>query len=154
MRMATKVKEVSTLKRAKTQDSYMITHDYSYSTLGIRHMAHFQIENSELAAPIDRRLASRYAMQIPVELILDSGDRMRILTCDVSASGIFIRVDKTLQVGDYLRFFIMFPGEITTSSKLLGLCDGEVVRRQSEPDENWEGLAIKIQKYQFLSSSD
>jgi hypothetical protein len=99
---------------------------------------------------IDHRIASRYAMQVPVELLFDDGGRLRVLTNNVSASGLFVSVATNLQLNNYLRFLIMFPREITTSCKLLALCDGVVVRR--EPTGGSEGLAIKIERYQFLSS--
>jgi len=113
-------------------------------------MSNFQLSNFHLAEPIDQRTASRYAMGVPVELLFDDGGRARAFTRDISASGIFVLVDRNLQLGNCLRFLITFPREITTSSRLFALCDGVVVRR--EPAEDSEGLAIKIQKYQFLSS--
>ncbi len=99
---------------------------------------------------LDRRIASRYAIQVSVELLFDNGGALRMLTRDVSASGIFISVNKSLQLNDHLRFLITFPEEITTSCKLLTLCDGAIVRR--EPTEGSEGLAIKITRYHFLCS--
>jgi hypothetical protein len=99
---------------------------------------------------IDQRLASRYVMHIPVELLFDDGSLLRVLTHDISASGIFICVDRNFHLYDFLRFLITFPMEITTSCKIEALCDGVVVRRVPMGDS--EGLAIKIQKYQFMSS--
>ncbi len=100
---------------------------------------------------MNERIASRYAMQVPVELLLDNGSLLPVVTRDISASGIFINVNKSFQLRDDLRFLVTFPKEITTSCKLLTLCDGVVVRR--EPKENSEGLAIKIKRCHFLSFS-
>ena len=100
---------------------------------------------------MNERIASRFAMQVPVEVLLDNGSLLPVLTRDISASGIFISVNKSLQLQDDLRFLITFPKEITTSCKLLTLCDGVVVRR--EPKEGSEGLAIKIKRCHFLNFS-
>jgi hypothetical protein len=89
-------------------------------------------------------------MQLPVDLLFDDGVRVRVQTRDISASGVFVQVDQNSRVDDYLRFLVTFPKEITTSCRLLALCDGVVVRR--EPTDDTEGLAIRIQRYQFLSS--
>jgi len=98
----------------------------------------------------DHREASRYRMQLPVVLLLDNGFHSRVLTRDVSATGLFFAARKDLQLNDCLRFLITFPLEITKSCKLLTLCDGVVVRREVMNDI--EGVAIKIKKYQFLTS--
>lgn len=90
-------------------------------------------------------------MQVLVELLFNNGGSLSMLTRNVSASGILISVNKSLQLRDHLRFLITFPEEITTSCKLLTLCDGEIVRR--EPTESSENLAIKITRYHFLCSA-
>jgi hypothetical protein len=113
-------------------------------------MSNFQLSNLHLAEPIDQRTAARYAICVSVELIFEDGRRARALTRDISASGIFILVAKDLELGNFLRFLVTFPREITTSSRLFALCDGAVVRRESATD--CEGVAVKIQKYQFLNS--
>ncbi len=102
---------------------------------------------------VDNRLASRCSMQVPVELFFENGDRLRVFTRDLSASGIFIGVEKELKLRGFIRFLMTFPKEITTSCKLLALCDGTVVRREPMDTEAEEGLAIKIEKYHFLRSA-
>jgi len=116
-------------------------------------MARFQPIHYDSADLVDHRLASRYSMQVPVELFFENGDRLRVFTRDVSASGIFVSVDKALRLKGFIRFLMTFPREITTSCKLLALCDGAVVRREPMDTETEEGLAIKIEKYHFLRSA-
>lgn len=101
----------------------------------------------------DHRLASRYAMRVPVELLFENGDRVRVFTHNVSASGLFVSVDKDLGLKGLIRFLVTFPKEITTCCRLLALCDGAVVRREPMEVEAEEGLAIKIEKYHFLRSA-
>lgn len=98
----------------------------------------------------EHRQASRYAMQLPVVLLLDNGYHLRVQTRDLSATGLFFTVRKDLHLSDRVRFLITFPLEITASCKLLALCDGSVVRRELMRDI--EGVAVKIEKYQFLTS--
>jgi hypothetical protein len=102
----------------------------------------------------DLRLASRYAMQVPVEILMENGSRLRVFTHNISASGIFVRVEKNLQLSGILRFLLTFPKEITTSCRLLALCDGAVIRREPMDADAVEGLAIKIEKYHFLRSAN
>jgi hypothetical protein len=92
-------------------------------------------------------------MQVPVELFFENGDRLQVFTRDVSASGILVSVAKDLKLRGFIRFLMTFPKEITTSCKLLALCDGAVVRREPLDTETEEGLAIKIEKYHFLRSA-
>jgi len=90
-------------------------------------------------------------MRIPVDLLFEDGARMRVVTRDVSASGVFLFVSGHTRLHDSLRFLITFPREITTSCELCALCDGVVVRRETAPDS--QGLAVRIQRYQFLNVS-
>ena len=99
---------------------------------------------------VDHRIAPRSSLQVPVEFLLSNGGRLRALTKNISASGLFVSVATTLHLDNYLHFLIMFPSEITMACRLLALCEGAVVRR--ELTEDLEGLAIKIERYQFLSS--
>jgi hypothetical protein len=112
-------------------------------------MSYIQGINHNAEKSVDQRVASRYSIQVPVELLFENGGRLRVLTRNVSASGIFVMANKSLQLCDRQHFLITFPREITTSCNLLALCDGAVVRR--EPREELEGVAIKIERYQFLS---
>ncbi len=89
-------------------------------------------------------------MQIPVELLLDDGGKVSVVTRNVSASGVLLEVDRDLELKNRLRFLITFPKEITTSCRIVTLCDGSVVRK--EPAGNSEGVAIKIERYEFLGS--
>lgn len=116
-------------------------------------MSRFQPMNYHSADLVDNRLASRHSMQVPVELFFENGDRLSVFTRDVSASGIFVSVEKDLKLRGFIRFLMTFPKEITTSCKLLALCDGAVVRREPMEAETEEGLAIKIEKYHFLRSA-
>ncbi|HUO59780.1 MAG TPA: PilZ domain-containing protein [Candidatus Acidoferrales bacterium] len=103
------------------------------------------------ADTIDRRQSSRYPIPTTVEFLFDSGERLRRSTRDISASGFFVYVQDAHRIQEHVRFLIIFPEVITTSHKLLALCEGVVVRR--EPGDQMIGLAVKIQKYNFLNSA-
>jgi len=114
-------------------------------------MWNHQSEPDSSANTVDRRRSSRYSIPTTVEFLFDSGERLRHSTRDVSASGFYVYVQRTHEIQDNVRFLIIFPEVITTSHKLLALCDGVVVRR--EPGDQMIGLAVKIQKYNFLNSA-
>jgi hypothetical protein len=99
---------------------------------------------------VDHRKAPRCSLQLPVEFLLRNGGRLRVFTRNISASGLFVSVHTNLHLDDYLHFVVMFPSEITLACRLLALCEGSVVRRELTEDS--EGLAIRIGRYQFLSS--
>jgi hypothetical protein len=88
-------------------------------------------------------------MSVPVEFIFEDGSRLNARTRDVSASGFFVVVKKAIELGHTVRVLITFPKQVTTSRELLTLCEGTVVR--SEPHGHQVGLAVSIQRYQFLS---
>ena len=98
----------------------------------------------------EQRQAPRYSMQLPVVLLLDNGLHLRVQTHNLSATGVYFTVRKDLQLNDRVSFLVTFPLEITASCKLLALCDGSVVRREQMKDT--DGVALKIEKYQFLTS--
>lgn len=120
---------------------------------GMQEMPKRQPSTHDSVATIEHRVASRYAMRVPVELLFEDGDRLRVFTHNVSASGIFVSVDKDRKLKGFIRFLMTFPKEITTSCSLLALCDGAVVRREPAEDDEEEALAIKIEKYHFLRSA-
>jgi len=99
---------------------------------------------------VDHRTASRYERQIPVEILFEDGGKLIVMTRDVSASGVFLKVAREHPMKDHLHFLITFPKEITTSCKIMALCDGTIVRR--EVGNDFEGIAIKIERYEFLGS--
>jgi len=115
-------------------------------------MFDFGIGDRHPRRAVESRQAPRYPMRLPVELLFDDGARLRVLTRDISASGLFIMVERNAELHDSVRFLITFPREITTSCELYTLCDGVVVRR--EPLEDSDGVAIRIRRYQFLSLSN
>jgi hypothetical protein len=92
-------------------------------------------------------------MQLPVEILFEDGNRVRAFTHNISASGIFVIVDRNLRLSGFIRFLITFPREVTTSCNLLALCDGTVTRREPMDVDTLEGLAVRIEKYQFLRSA-
>ena len=118
---------------------------------GAQPMSSFQPTDQDTAQLIDHRTASRYPLEIPVDILLEDGDRLGVLTRNVSASGILVNVAGYRRLENHPRFLITFPREITTSGRLLALCDGAVVRREKYTNDS-EGVAIKIERYHFLRS--
>lgn len=96
----------------------------------------------------ERRQAPRFSLPVAVDFFFENEGRLQVQTRDISASGIFVEVKPNLLMPNHLRFLLTFPREITSSCKLLSFCEGVVVRRESGPD--LLGLAIKVERYQFL----
>lgn len=132
--------------------------DRSRKGLSLKNSENDKFTNSSFTAgrevmslnSVEHRTASRFPMQLPVELLFDDGGKVSVVTRNVSASGVYLEVDRELQLKSRLRFLITFPKEITTSCRIVTLCDGIIVRKETAG--NREGLAVKIERYEFLGS--
>lgn len=100
----------------------------------------------------DRRHTARYSTELPVQLLFGGEMHARGVTRDVSASGIFVLVKRKLENYKSLHFLITFPEEVTMSCRLLAFCNGTIVRQEQMGED--VGLAIKIERFQFLHAAE
>jgi len=77
---------------------------------------------------VDRRSATRFPLEFPVTLRV-GGREQQVVTRNVSACGVLIESDESLEGSQSIQFLMRMPGAILgTSRDVLVLCAGRVVR--------------------------
>ena len=108
----------------------------------------------------EHRTGKRFPLQLPIKIHEeDSGAELKGVTTDLSAAGVYIKADASLEVGSNVEFEITLPTEVTGGKKNVVMqCRGRVVRSDpqpegSRPSENARGVACVIDSYEFVRNS-
>src|SRR6202035_2800278 len=107
----------------------------------------------------EARTGKRFPLHLPIKLHSDeaSGDA-KGTTGNLSAAGVYIRADASLEVGSPVEFEITLPPEVTGGKEDVVIqCRGRVVRTD-EPHASAEsgdsrGVACVIDSYEFVRNS-
>ena len=106
----------------------------------------------------EARTGKRFPLHLPIKIHKeDSSAEMSGMTGDLSAAGVYIRSDATLEVGSPVEFEITLPPEVTGGKEDVVIqCRGRVVRTDEpsageSPSEN-RGVACVIDSYEFVRS--
>jgi hypothetical protein len=95
---------------------------------------------------VERRLAPRYPMTVPVEMEAGSG-----ATLDVSSTGVYFVTDAAVLPDQEISFTILF--EHAVDSGAVVTCRGRVVRVERRADERL-GVAATYEPLEFHMSED
>lgn len=100
--------------------------------------------------PRERRLK----LDIPVEFRLEGAlEWLQGRSLNVSRSGLLLRVEKPLELGENVEFVLDMPVEIAGYNGNRVQCQGTVVRAvEAEGSPAWS-VALSISKYEFLSEN-
>lgn len=100
---------------------------------------------------IERRASRRFSMALPLtvrseapEGLLEQSARTR----DVSFRGLYFLTDTIYEPGSRIEFVLTLPKEITQAGDVRIRCYGQIVR--VEPHEEGQGVAARIERYDFL----
>ena len=107
----------------------------------------------------EARTGKRFPLQLPIKIhkedaVVDTSG----MTGNLSAAGVYIRADASLEVGSPVEFEISLPPEVTGGKEDVVIqCRGRVVRTD-EPDASAEtgdsrGVACVIDSYEFVRNS-
>jgi len=107
----------------------------------------------------EARTGKRFPLQLPIKIHNEdtAGDTSGI-TGNLSAAGVYIRADASLEVGSPVEFEITLPPEVTGGKEDVVIqCRGRVVRTD-EPNASAEsgdnrGVACVIDSYEFVRNS-
>ena len=107
----------------------------------------------------EARTGKRFPLNLPIKIHKeDSASDSRGVTGNLSAAGVYIRSDASLEVGSPVEFEITLPPDVTGSKEDVVIqCRGRVVRTD-EPSaggaaaEN-RGVACVIDSYEFIRNS-
>jgi len=104
--------------------------------------------------PQEKRSARRFALRIPVTVA--RGDNSTFSESaeirDVSARGICLYLDSSIEQGSPIGFTLTLPPEITLTESIRVQCKGRVVRIE-DADEGKMSVAAVIEEYEFLPES-
>ncbi|MGH9816352.1 MAG: PilZ domain-containing protein [Candidatus Acidiferrales bacterium] len=104
----------------------------------------------------DRRTARRFRMKLPISLTWTSGKargEVRGETSEVSSRGVHFFADSDMPSGTPVEFQMTLPHEVTMAGPVRVRCLGRVVRTEPR-EENRVGVAVAIERYEFLRSND
>ena len=103
----------------------------------------------------EARTGKRFPVELPIKIHRsDTGGDTSGVTGNLSAAGVYIRADSSLDVGSNVEFEIALPPEMTgAKEKVIIQCRGRVVRTDepagSSPTEA-RGVACVIDSYDFV----
>ena len=107
----------------------------------------------------EARTGKRFPLNLPIKIHKeDSASDSRGVTGNLSAAGVYIRSDASLEVGSPVEFEITLPPEVTGSKEDVVIqCRGRVVRTD-EPSAGGatadnRGVACVIDSYEFIRNS-
>ena len=105
----------------------------------------------------DARTGKRFPLELPIKIHKDAGADSSGVTGNLSAAGVYIRADASLEVGSNVEFEIALPPEVTGAQEnVIIQCRGRVVRTD-EPGTGdateARGVACVIDSYDFVRHS-
>ena len=85
----------------------------------------------------------------------EAGGEAKGVTGDLSAAGVYIRADASLDVGSPVEFEITLPPDVTGGTENVKIqCKGRVVRTdESGKADEGRGVACVIDSYEFIRNS-
>ena len=107
----------------------------------------------------EARTGKRFPLELPIKIhkgegATASGDAKGV-TGNLSAAGVYIRADASMEIGSPVEFEITLPPEMTGGQENVTIqCKGRVVRAD-ETGEGGEGrgVACVIDSYEFVRNS-
>lgn len=106
----------------------------------------------------EARTGKRFPLELPIKIHKqDSGGESSGVTGNLSAAGVYIRADASLEVGTPVEFEIALPPEMTGAKENVVIqCRGRVVRTD-EPaggkSAEARGVACVIDSYEFVRNT-
>ena len=104
----------------------------------------------------EARTGKRFPLELPIKIHKEnaSGDS-KGLTGNLSAAGVYIRADASLEIGSPVEFEITLPPDVTGGKENVVIqCKGRVVRTDpSGTSEEGRGGACVIDSYEFVRNS-
>jgi len=102
----------------------------------------------------EARTGKRFPLELPIKIHKGETDAKGV-TGNLSAAGVYIRADASMEIGSPVEFEITLPPEMTGGQENVTIqCKGRVVRAD-ETGEGGEGrgVACVIDSYEFVRNS-
>ena len=104
----------------------------------------------------DARTGKRFPLELPIKIHKDAGGDASGITSNLSAAGVYIRADQSLEMGSPVEFEITLPPEVTGGQENVVIqCRGRVVRTDdtSADASGQRGVACVIDSYEFVRNT-
>ena len=107
----------------------------------------------------EARTGKRFPLHLPIKIHKeDSSADSSGVTSNLSAAGVYIRADASLEIGSPVEFEISLPPEVTGGKEDVVIqCRGRVVRTDEQPagaaPGESRGVACVIDSYEFVRNS-
>jgi len=104
----------------------------------------------------EARTGKRFPLELPIKIHKgETGGDAKGMTGDLSAAGVYIRADASLEVGSPVEFEITLSPEMTGGSEHVTIqCKGRVVRAdEAGKSGEGRGVACVIDSYEFVRNS-
>jgi hypothetical protein len=103
----------------------------------------------------EARTGKRFPLELPIKIHKGETGDSKGVTGNLSAAGVYIRADASMEIGSPVEFEITLPPEMTGGQENVTIqCKGRVVRAD-ETGEGGEGrgVACVIDSYEFVRNS-
>ncbi len=103
----------------------------------------------------EARTGKRFPLHLPIKIHqAETSGEAKGVTGDLSAAGVYIRADASLDVGSPVEFEITLPPEMTGGLENVTIqCKGRVVRTDENKTSEGRGVACVIDSYEFVRNS-
>lgn len=101
---------------------------------------------------VERRVGQRFELLLPLAVHFD-GQTTAGFTQDLSGRGIFFYTEAALTEGSVVELTFTMPSEITLAESMRVRCRGHVLR-VSASDAGKNGIAVRLDSYQYLPSDE
>ena len=102
----------------------------------------------------EARTGKRFPLELPIKIHqAEASGEAKGVTGNLSAAGVYIRADASLDIGSPVEFEITLPPEMTGGQENVTIqCKGRVVRSDDTGGEG-RGVACVIDSYEFMRNS-
>jgi len=102
----------------------------------------------------EARTGKRFPLELPIKIHkAEAGGDAKGVTGNLSAAGVYIRADASLDIGSPVEFEITLPPEMTGGTENVKIqCKGRVVRSDETGGEGRD-VACVIDSYEFIRNS-
>ena len=102
----------------------------------------------------EARTGKRFPLELPIKIHKgETGGDAKGITGNLSAAGVYIRADSSMEIGSPVEFEITLPPDVTGGKENVTIqCKGRVVRTDEAGNEG-RGVACVIDSYEFVRNS-
>ena len=104
----------------------------------------------------EARTGKRFPLELPIKIhTSETGGDAKGVTGNLSAAGVYIRADASMEIGSPVEFEITLPPEMTGGQEHVTIqCKGRVVRAdETGGGGEGRGVAGVIDSYEFVRNS-